>query len=143
MRLWRLDTGEQAYGVEAAVLAWLRLELGLAPYLSAEEMPQAGWTETVGADSVDLLDLLDRVDAEVRAARLARPLGHGHDATVAGVEGAQERSAFAGVDGEAPAPLDRDGRLCEPTVSGRPGRQPFSEVAVTLRPIARRARRNQ
>lgn len=67
VRLWRLDTGEQAYRVEASVLAWLRGGLGLPPYLTAEQVPQGGWTETVGADSVDLLDLLGHIDAAVRA----------------------------------------------------------------------------
>jgi hypothetical protein len=46
----RLPTGELAYRVEQAVLARLRGEYQLGPYMSAEMMPQGGWTETFDAE---------------------------------------------------------------------------------------------
>ena len=55
------DTAESAYDVEQEVLNWLRLDLGLPPYLSGEEMPQGGHTETVNAEEVDLLDIWKRI----------------------------------------------------------------------------------
>ena len=51
-------TGEQAYLVERAVLAWWRVDLGLPPYLSRAEMPQRGETETVSADALDVPTVL-------------------------------------------------------------------------------------
>lgn len=47
-------TGEDAYRVEQEVLNWLHEEFGLNPYLSKEEMPQGGYTETVDASEIDL-----------------------------------------------------------------------------------------
>lgn len=41
-----LDHGFDAWYLEGAVLSWLRGELGLASVMSAEEMPQGGFTET-------------------------------------------------------------------------------------------------
>ena len=50
-------SGQQAYEVEAATLRWLRLELGLPPALTARDMPQMGFTETVYASDISLEDL--------------------------------------------------------------------------------------
>jgi hypothetical protein len=49
-----LDTGEEAYEIEQAVLNWLRNDLNLQQYLLPEQMPQAGHTETVDASEIDL-----------------------------------------------------------------------------------------
>ncbi len=49
-----LDTGEEAYELEARILEWLRLDLQLSKYLIPEQMPQGGYTETVDASEVDL-----------------------------------------------------------------------------------------
>jgi hypothetical protein len=47
-------SGSDAFEVEHKVLQWLRYEKKLPPYLSAEQMPQAGWTETVDGTEIDL-----------------------------------------------------------------------------------------
>ncbi len=47
-------TGQAAYDVEAAVLRWLRLEMGLPQALTQREMPQRGETETVYASDIAL-----------------------------------------------------------------------------------------
>ncbi len=46
--------GIQAFTVEGKVLHWLRYKKDLSPYLSIEQMPQAGWSETVDASEIDL-----------------------------------------------------------------------------------------
>jgi hypothetical protein len=58
-------TGEIAYEVEQATLAWWRAELGAGPFMNAEEMPQGGWTETISADAVELADLVAFIDAAI------------------------------------------------------------------------------
>lgn len=45
-----------AFSVEQTVLAPFR-ELGVCPYVSAQLMPQGGYTETVGADFIDVPEL--------------------------------------------------------------------------------------
>ena len=55
------DLGANAHKVEQQVLKWLRDELKLPPYLSHHEMPQAGWTETVSAEEIELLTIWEKV----------------------------------------------------------------------------------
>ncbi len=45
---WSLDvpTGDNAYNLEQAVIAWWRDELGLSPAYTSDHMPQYGATET-------------------------------------------------------------------------------------------------
>ena len=57
-----LDTAEEAYEIEQAVLTWLRYDLGLQQYLLPEQMPQAGHTETVDASEIDLPTLWAKVE---------------------------------------------------------------------------------
>jgi hypothetical protein len=59
----RLDfeIAEEAFNLEQRVLAWLRLEKQLPPYLTKNEMPQRGETETVGSDSISLGELWAKV----------------------------------------------------------------------------------
>lgn len=54
-------TGQQAIRIERAILSWWRKDLGLPPYLSKIEMPQAGWTETVDADAIDIPTTIERI----------------------------------------------------------------------------------
>lgn len=49
-----VETAERAYEVEQRILDWLREDLGLQQYLLAEQMPQAGHTETVDASEIEL-----------------------------------------------------------------------------------------
>jgi DNA-directed RNA polymerase subunit RPC12/RpoP len=46
--------GIDAFNLEGEILHWLRYQKNLAPYLSIEQMPQAGWSETVDASEIDL-----------------------------------------------------------------------------------------
>jgi hypothetical protein len=48
------ETGDIAYDVEQQVLNWFVNDIGLFPFLSKQEMPQGGWTETVDATEIDL-----------------------------------------------------------------------------------------
>jgi hypothetical protein len=48
-----LDTGEEAYQLEEAILDWIRNDLHLPRYLLSEQMPQGGHTETVDASEID------------------------------------------------------------------------------------------
>ena len=57
-----LDTAEEAYEIEQAVLTWLRNDLDLQQYLLPEQMPQAGHTETVDASEIDLKTIWAKVE---------------------------------------------------------------------------------
>ncbi len=41
-----MPTGDNAYNLEQAVIAWWRDELGLSPAYTSDHMPQYGATET-------------------------------------------------------------------------------------------------
>lgn len=56
-----IETGEQAYELEARVLDWLRSDLQLPHYLVPELMPQGGYTETVNADEISLAAIWAKV----------------------------------------------------------------------------------
>lgn len=62
-----LDTGEQAYQLEEAVLLWLREDKSLPRYLVSEQMPQGGHTETVNAGEISLEEIWIKVQ-ELRKA---------------------------------------------------------------------------
>lgn len=55
-------SADDTWEVEQETLRWLREERGLGPYLSAEQMPQAGWTETVDASEIDLPSIWAKID---------------------------------------------------------------------------------
>jgi hypothetical protein len=54
--------GIDAFNIEGKVLHWLRYQKNLPPYLSVEQMPQAGWSETVDASEVDLPTIWAKVE---------------------------------------------------------------------------------
>jgi hypothetical protein len=54
-------TAKAAIAIEADVLRWWRRELGLPSYLSRDQMPQGGWTETVAAGRADLAATVTRI----------------------------------------------------------------------------------
>jgi hypothetical protein len=56
------ELGSDAFEVERKVLQWLRYERNLQPFLSAEQMPQAGWTETVDGNEIDLPTIWKKVE---------------------------------------------------------------------------------
>ena len=65
-----LDTAEEAYEIEQAVMSWLRYDLGLPRFLSSEEMPQGGHTETFSAEEIDSWTIWEEV---TRVAGLRTP----------------------------------------------------------------------
>ena len=58
----RFETGEKAYEVEQGILSWLSETFGWTPYLSREDMPQGGYTETVDASEIDLPTIWAKVE---------------------------------------------------------------------------------
>jgi len=48
------ETGDDAFQIEQQVLAWLRQKKGLGIFLSKEQLPQGGYSETVDASEIDL-----------------------------------------------------------------------------------------
>ncbi len=57
----RFAIGEHAYLIEQQTISWLREDLSLPAYLSADVMPQSGWTETVDADEIELAEIWRQV----------------------------------------------------------------------------------
>lgn len=56
------EVGLAALEVEQIVLNWLRIELKLNSYLTKEQMPQGGHTETVDASEIDLSTIWAKVE---------------------------------------------------------------------------------
>jgi hypothetical protein len=56
------STGQSAVQVENQVIDWLRNERGLKHFLTAQQMPQGGWTETVDASEIDLPTIWAKVE---------------------------------------------------------------------------------
>jgi hypothetical protein len=57
-KVWKMESGYMALGIESRVFRILRTDLRLPIYLSKTEMPETGGeTETVGADAISLLAL--------------------------------------------------------------------------------------
>jgi len=56
------ESADQTYEVEQEVLRWLREDRGLPPYLSLNDMPQRGWTETVESSEIDLPTIWAKVE---------------------------------------------------------------------------------
>lgn len=61
-KIREFSDGSEALRVEKGILDWLREEMNLAPYLSKEEMPQGGHSETVDASEIDLPTIWARVE---------------------------------------------------------------------------------
>jgi hypothetical protein len=64
-------TADKALFVEQLLLKWLREDRGLPTFLSKEQMPQAGWTETVDASEIDLPTIWSKVE-ELSQKRITR-----------------------------------------------------------------------
>lgn len=54
-------TATSAAAIERNILEWWRGPLGLPSYLTRDQMPQAGWTETVATARVDLAATMTRI----------------------------------------------------------------------------------
>ena len=61
--------GIDAFNLEGKILHWLRYQKKLPPYLSIEQMPQAGWSETVDASEIDLSTIWAKVEELSRVKR--------------------------------------------------------------------------
>jgi recombinational DNA repair protein (RecF pathway) len=61
-----LHTAEEAYEIEQAVISWLRLDLGLPVFLTGQEMPQGGHTETFSADEIDSWTIWEEINRVAR-----------------------------------------------------------------------------
>ena len=71
VKVQRFDDGEDAWNIEQAVLRRIRAA-GWPPFLTAQEMPQGGATETFCADGITPLDLWQMVCEEYAVLREAR-----------------------------------------------------------------------
>lgn len=60
-RTFEFQDGSEALRVERGVIDWARNTLNLGPYLSREEMPQGGYSETLDASEVDLQTIWAKV----------------------------------------------------------------------------------
>ena len=58
----KIDSGEEAHNIEQEVLEWLREVFGWTPYLTKNEMPQGGYTETIDAEEIDLPTIWAKVE---------------------------------------------------------------------------------
>jgi hypothetical protein len=56
-------TASAAVAIEADVLRWWRADLALPPFLTENQIPQGGWTETVASARIDLAATVARVCA--------------------------------------------------------------------------------
>jgi recombinational DNA repair protein (RecF pathway) len=65
-----LESADQTYEIEQETLRWLREDRGLPPYLAKDQVPQAGWTETVDASEIDLPTIWAKVEELSKAERL-------------------------------------------------------------------------
>jgi hypothetical protein len=65
IKTWKTKTGQDAVYVEGILLAWIRNELELYPFVDATKMPQGGWTETLDASKMALAELKARIQHEV------------------------------------------------------------------------------
>lgn len=65
----QFETGDKAFQIEQQVLAWLRQKKGLGIFLSKEEMPQGGYSETVDASEIDLPTIWAKVEELSRVKR--------------------------------------------------------------------------
>ncbi len=63
---WDFNIGKDAKKIEKEILRILRKEMRIPPYLSKEDMPFGGWTETLSADAISLPKLRKLIESEIR-----------------------------------------------------------------------------
>ena len=56
------ETGDDAFQIEQQLLAWLRQNKGLGVFLSKEQLPQGGYSETIEAAEIDLPTIWAKVE---------------------------------------------------------------------------------
>jgi len=70
---WNFQEGKHAEHVEKAVFKIIRQERGIPIYLSHQDMPIGGHTETMSADSVDISELKALIAEIVRKENISQP----------------------------------------------------------------------
>jgi hypothetical protein len=65
LEIWKFDSGAEAYAREQEVLAHIRINLKLPPFLSKPDMPQGGWTETLEHEETSHLALKGIVELAI------------------------------------------------------------------------------
>lgn len=66
IKTFKSEDGLLILNLETNLLRWIRKDLGLPPYLSAEDMSQlGGWTETFASDGVSEGQVLLRIETEL------------------------------------------------------------------------------
>jgi hypothetical protein len=60
-----MTTGDDAFDVEQSGLHWWPTTIGAPAALTAQQMPQGGWTETASLVHVDIDATIRRINAEV------------------------------------------------------------------------------
>jgi len=57
LQIWSFETGAEAYEIEQDILYLLRVTRNIPPYLTKEQMPQRGETETVDMELIQIEEL--------------------------------------------------------------------------------------
>jgi hypothetical protein len=52
-----------ALNIEQSIIRWWRSELGAKPFLTQQQMPQGGYTETASLSQVEIMSTLERISA--------------------------------------------------------------------------------
>lgn len=65
LEIWKFESGAEAYAREQEVLAHIRINLKLPPFLSKPDMPQGGWTETLEHEASSHLALKGIVELAI------------------------------------------------------------------------------
>jgi len=75
---WSVDvpTGDDAYNLEQAVIAWWREELGLPPVYTKDWMPQSGASETAPWDDMHPVHVLAKVEQLAESLDVAPLVAH-------------------------------------------------------------------
>lgn len=58
LKKWQFETGAEAYEVEQSVLTYIRVSRNIPQYLTREQMPQRGETETMDIELIDVKQLI-------------------------------------------------------------------------------------
>lgn len=67
IQVWDFEIGYSAREIEREFFRWLRIELGMAPYLDSVDIGKpGGWTETFAMDGVSDVEIISKVDLLVR-----------------------------------------------------------------------------
>lgn len=61
------DTGDDAFQIEQQVLDWIRVKKGLGIFLSKEQLPQGGYSETVEAAEIELATIWSKIQTLKRS----------------------------------------------------------------------------